>query len=205
MDEINDGIQVPTYSEALIQLKEDYSCWRETVECSSRIDEASLRHSSQKSVGISSGYSSETELQVLRNKNIENGAIIRMLKQKLKSKDDYIEQMNDKRKQNEKMIEDLKHQLDDSKAHRKEIIKLLTGELRLKDVNIQKLNDVHTKNTEEFINQLAKSREAYDKQIKNLAVMMASITEENRRENEEAIEMLSNQMAEVMHLLEDKQ
>ena len=53
------------------------------------------------------------------------------------------------------MIEDLKHQLEDSKAHRKEITKLLTNELKLKDVHIQKLNNMLTKNTEEFISHLA--------------------------------------------------
>ena len=120
-----------------------------------------------------------------------------------------VRELRAKNCRNEKMIEDLKYQLDESKAHRKEITKLLTDELKVKDGHIQKLHDVNWKNTQEFINQLAKSREIYDEQIKNLApqvaVIMASIIEENRNENEEAIEMLSNQMAEVMHLLEDKQ
>ena len=103
------------------------------------------------------------------------------------------------------MIEDLKHQLDESKAHRKEVTKLLTDELKVKDGHIQKLHDVNWKNTQEFINQLAKSREMYDEQIKYLAVTMARITQENRCESEGAIEMLSRQMSEVMHLLENKQ
>ena len=85
------------------------------------------------------------------------------------------------------------------------IIKLLTHELNVKDDQIQQLNDAHKKTIDGLTNQMAKSREIYDEQIKNLAVIMASITEENRNENEQAIEMLSNQMAEVMHLLENKQ
>ncbi len=116
-----------------------------------------------------------------------------------------VRRLRTKNSQNEKMIEDLKCQLDDSKAHRKEITKLLTNELKLKDVHIQKLNDMLTKNTEEFISQLAKSREIYDEQIKYIAVTMARTNEENRLGIDEAIEMLSGQMAEVVHLLENKQ
>ncbi len=116
-----------------------------------------------------------------------------------------VRELRAQNSRNEKMIEDLKRQLNGSKAHRKEITKLLTDELKVKDGHIQKLHDVNWKNTQEFINQLAKSREIYDEKIKYVAVTMASINEENRHENEEAIEMLSSQMAEVLHLLENKQ
>ena len=85
------------------------------------------------------------------------------------------------------------------------IIKLLPHELNVKDHQIQQLNEAQKKTIVELTNQMAKSREIYDEQIKNLAVIMASITKENRNENEQAIEMLSSQMAEVMHLLENKQ
>ncbi len=77
--------------------------------------------------------------------------------------------------------------------------------MNIKDNQIQQLNDAQKKTIDELTNQMAKSREIYDEQIKNLAVIMASVTEENRNENEQTIEMLSSQMAEVMHLLENKQ
>ncbi len=119
-----------------------------------------------------------------------------------------VRELRARNSRNEKMIEDLKRQLDESKAFRKEITQLLTNELKVKDGHIQKLHDVNWKNIEEFTSQVARSREVYDEQIKNLApqvaVIMASFIEENRNENEQAIEMLSSQTAEVMHLLENK-
>ena len=233
--------EVPTYSEALIQLNGDDS--RPDVSAHSQQNVgASPQNSSQEHEGSPNGDLSlnadrqspstgQDELHELRTKEAVNAKIIKMLKQELNVKDFQIEQINDKRKhddevmdkittqiaelknafksnknsESEKLLEDLKHQCENVRAHCTEMMKLLVGELKVKDDQIQQLNNMHKKTIEELTAEMTKAREAYGKQIKNLAVMMASITEENRRENEEAIEMLSNQMAEVMHLLENKQ
>ncbi len=115
----DDGPQVPTYSEALIQLNGDGSG---KVDSTGRCHNygTSPRNSSQSHEGVHSGKSTmnadhqsrlpntnQSEVQKLRSKDAVNAAIIKMLKQELNVKDYQIEQINEKQKHDDEVINNL--------------------------------------------------------------------------------------------------
>ncbi len=110
--------EVPSYSEALIQLNGDDSR-RDVSIGSNHNDGATQQDSSQRHEGSPSGVSSlnvnqrQSELQELRAKDTQNKAIIKMLKQELNVKDYQIDQINEKQKHDDEVIEKLTTKMDE--------------------------------------------------------------------------------------------